>query len=101
MISWHQKAKEALKAKGIRYIDLAATLNCTESPVGHWLNGRREPDVETLRIIAREAGLSLSEMVGDDPRFVGDKAEKQLIDAFRSLTESQKNNILALITHLK
>jgi transcriptional regulator with XRE-family HTH domain len=101
MTPWYEKARLALKAKGIRYIDLAAVLGCTEGAVGHYLRGRREPTVETLRTIAEQAGLSLSEMVGDDPRFIGDADEKQLIDIYRKLGDEKRRNLLALIKALK
>lgn len=98
---WYEKARLALKRKGIRYIDLAAVLGCTEGAVGHYLRGRREPTVETLRIIAEQAGLSLSEMVGDDPRFIADTDEKQLVDLFRGLAPEKRASLLSLIKALQ
>lgn len=98
---WYKKARDALKRRGVRYIDLAVVLGCTEGAVGHYLNGRREPSVETLRTIAEQAGLALSEMVGDDPRFIADEHEKQLIDVFRQLPADKQTHLLALIDSLK
>ena len=100
MTHWYDKARAGLKARGVRYIDLATRLGCTEGAVGHYLRGRREPSVETLRIIAEAAGLSLSEMVGDDPRFVAESSEVRLIDAFRSLPEEKRQTILSLVESL-
>ena len=99
-IPWYKKAKAALKSRGIRYIDLAAMLDCTEGAVGHYLNGRREPSVETLRIIAEQAGISLSELVGDDPRFIADISEKQLIDTYRRLDPEKRQHVLAILNEL-
>ena len=101
MTPWYEKARLAIKAKGIRYIDIAAVLGCTEGAVGHYLRGRREPTVETLRIIAEQAGLSLSDMVGDDPRFIADADEKSLIDAFRKLDAEKRHSLLTLAKALK
>jgi transcriptional regulator with XRE-family HTH domain len=101
MTPWYEKARLALKAKGIRYLDLAAVIGCTEGAVGHYLRGRREPTVETLRIIAEQAGLSLSDMVGDDPRFIADADEKSLIDAFRKLDAEKRHSLLTLAKALK
>lgn len=101
MTPWYEKARLALKAKGIRYLDLAAVLGCTEGAVGHYLRGRREPTVDTLRIIAEQAGLSLSEMVGDDPRFIADPDEKRLIDTFRGLSDEQRRSLLVMVKALK
>ena len=101
MTPWYEKARLAIKAKGIRYIDIAAVLGCTEGAVGHYLRGRREPTVETLRIIAEQAGLSLSDMVGDDPRFIADADEKSLIDAFRGLDAEKRHSLLTLAKALK
>jgi hypothetical protein len=43
------------------------------------------------------AGLSLSEMVGDDPRFLVSDLDKALFDAVRPLPDDEKRALLALI----
>lgn len=57
--------------------------------------------METLRIIAQEAGISLSEMVGDDPRVISDQREKALIDVFRDLPADKQASLLNLLDSLK
>lgn len=101
METWQKKAKWALKAKGLRYCDLAAALDVTESAVGHYLNERREPPLESIKIIAQVVGLSLSEMCGDDPRFVTHDTEKQLLDNWRQLSDEDQKNFLSLLQALR
>jgi transcriptional regulator with XRE-family HTH domain len=97
---WYTKAKTILKQKGMRYIDIAQALGVTESAVGHYLTGRREPTLEVIRKIAGMCGMSLSELVGEDPRFVVDEKEKQLIDLIRQLSEPEKQAALKIIKAL-
>jgi len=97
---WYTKARSILKSKGMRYIDIAQALGVTESAVGHYLTGRREPTLEVIRKIAAMCGMSLSELVGEDPRFLVDEQEKQLIDLLRQLSESEKQAALKIIRAL-
>ena len=97
---WYIKARSILKSKGLRYIDIAQALGVTESAVGHYLTGRREPTLEIIRKIAAMCGQSLSELVGEDPRFLVDENEKQLIDLLRKLSEAEKQAALKIIKAL-
>jgi len=95
-VEWYDRAKLALKARNVRYVDLMSALGVeTAGAVGHYLNGRREPTVKQLKAIAKAAGLSLDEMTGSDPRFVNDDIEKRAIDALRNIA-SEEERIMAL-----
>ena len=97
---WYTKARIALRDAGVRFEDVATATGVTRSAVGHWLSGRREPSVEELRTIAKMAGLSLDQMVGDDPRFLISDLDKALFDAVRQLPDDQKRALLATVQAL-
>lgn len=97
---WHIRARHLIKERGLRYIDVAQALGVTESAVGHYLNGRREPTIAIMRKLAAMCGISLSELVGEDPRFVVDEQEKQLVDLIRSLSDAEKAAALKIIRAL-
>jgi transcriptional regulator with XRE-family HTH domain len=97
---WYTRARAALRDAGVRFEDVATATGVTRSAVGHWLSGRREPSVEELRTIAKMAGLSLDQMVGDDPRFLISDLDKALFDAVRQLPDEQKRALLATVQAL-
>mgnify|MGYP005809919711 CR=1 FL=1 len=68
-----QRIADALRRSGVSRSDLAAALNMSRQQVGHYINGRSMPPLDTLLLIARECGLTLSELLGEvqpaqDPR---------------------------------
>lgn len=101
MTSWHQKAKALLKAKQVKYADVAEALCVGESAVGHYLNGRREPSIDQVRTIARMAGVSMSELVGEDAYFLVNRTERGLIDDFRGLSDGEREMAARMIHSLR
>ena len=73
--------------------DLAYALNKSESAVRMWELGRSEPDVETIKLIAKRYSVSVSYLVGDDDEelyacFLSPE-EQILIAAYRDRPEMQ------------
>ncbi len=58
------RIKEIREKKGILQKDLAARLGIANNTFSQYENGKREPDVETLKRIAEALGVSLDELVG-------------------------------------
>lgn len=81
-------------------MDVADELGVGESAVGHYLNGRREPSLNQIRVIARMAGVSMSELVGEDDYFLVDKYERSLIDGFRNLSEQEREIAVRMVRSL-
>lgn len=72
--------------------EIARKMASSESAAYAWLNGNREPPLEVIRRIAKEClGVSIGELVEDDPYFVTDEKERELIDAFRKLEQIQQD----------
>ena len=73
--------------------DLAYALNKSESAVRMWELGRSEPDVETIKLIAKRYSVSVSYLVGDDDEepyaYFLSPEEKILIAAYRDRPEMQ------------
>lgn len=42
---------------GMTQEELAEKIGCTQGAVGHWLNGRRQADIETINAILKATGL--------------------------------------------
>ena len=48
MSTWYEHAKQAMEARGVSQEQMAEWLGVTQGAVGHWLNGKREPKLETI-----------------------------------------------------
>lgn len=79
------KTKVLLKAKGLKYADLAAPLKLTRQAVGHWFRNRGEPDMRQLKIIAKTLGVHWLELVDEEVDVVWNPAEKARLDQIRKL----------------
>jgi transcriptional regulator with XRE-family HTH domain len=50
---------------GVTQDQLAQELGVTRGAVGHYLNGRREPSLEQMAIIARKLNMTVAELLGE------------------------------------
>ena len=64
-MSWQDKAKLAMRTKGITQDKLAAELGISQGGLGHWLNGRREPNLDALEKMAKRLGYELADFLSD------------------------------------
>jgi transcriptional regulator with XRE-family HTH domain len=72
--------------------EISRKLESSESAAYAWLNGTREPQLEVIRRIAKEClEVSISELVEDDPYFSMDEKERELIEAYRKLEQTQQD----------
>ena len=78
--------------------EIARVTDSSESAAYSWLNGNREPTLDVIRRIAKEClGVSIGELIEDDPYFVTDEYERELIDGFRGLDKEQQDLFRQLI----
>lgn len=98
---WFDVLLQRLPERGIKRSELirkvTARLQVADSTVYAWLNGGREVSPEELKIIAEEAGFTVSELLQEDVYYLRDKAERELMDAFRSMGETERSLVLRMI----
>lgn len=75
------KIEESLRAKKMAQRDLAKKLNVTEVTVSRWLNGERDPSIETLNKIAKALDTSASYFFIDDSRQNENKMPEEKSDS--------------------
>ena len=100
MQTWNERARAAMAEKGIKIRELADTLGMSPGGAGHYLSGRRHPNPGMLRKIAKRIGISVSELVEDDPIFARDQIEHDVLEAVRQIPAEQKNAALAMLRGL-
>jgi SOS-response transcriptional repressor LexA len=64
MNAWYEHAKREMEARGISQEQMAEWLGVTQGAVGHWLNGKREPKLETINHLLGLLSLPQLSMAG-------------------------------------
>jgi transcriptional regulator with XRE-family HTH domain len=64
---FHHNLKRLRAAAGLTQAELAAKLNTPLRTVQNWEQGHREPGLDALRPIARALGVSVDELLADEP----------------------------------
>lgn len=83
------KARARLDALGKSYADLAKPLGYERQAVGHWFRGRGEPNVQQMKIMAKELGCHWLELVTDDTMVIYTEEERKRVEAMRGLSDSE------------
>ena len=64
MVAWNERLKSRMKERGTTQEDLAAILDISQSSVGHYVSGRRNPRKNVLEKIADELEVSMDWLLG-------------------------------------
>lgn len=101
MEKWNQKLQKHIRAQGMTITEAAAHLDIGRSALGHWLSGRRTPDAWKFKEIASFMGISVAELIEDDPDFARNNAEKDMLAMFRQLPPNVQAQAKAVIRALQ
>lgn len=93
---WFDRVSAALSDKGISAAAVGRALGISGQAVGMKLRGERGVSVEELKALAKLAGLSVAEAVGDDVVVIELQDEKDLIELYRLLTPEQRKLLLGM-----
>lgn len=66
----------------------------------HKLQGARPTNIDELKVMARLAGLTVAEAVGDDAVVIELRDEMDLVELYRLLSAEQRKMILGLMQGL-
>lgn len=80
--------KKFRKEKGLSQVELAEMLGFGQHAVSTWENGRREPDIATLKKLATIFECSLDELVDYNQEKIT-KEQKELFSDIEKLDETQ------------
>lgn len=100
IMRWFERVDKALKERGVSKAAVGRELGLTGSAVTHKLLGNRPTNIDELKVIARLAGMSVAEAVGDDAVVIELRDEMDLIELYRLLTPEQRKMILGLAQQL-
>ena len=100
MKTWYEKARGLMLEKNISIRELADSLGMTPGGTGHYLSGRRHPKPGMLKKIAKQIGVSVSELIEDDPAFARDDFEQEALESLRNVPVEHKQAALAMLKSL-
>lgn len=66
--NFRTRTETLLKSRGMTQRDLAARLGVSEVTVSRWLNGERNPSVQTLKRLAEILGTTPDDLLGEPAR---------------------------------
>jgi len=91
MSDWSERARDAMKRRGMTYLHLARELSVHQATVGRWLSGRSTPAAGTIRHIGSVLGIRLTDPGSAD---ACDIQESELLAAFRRMTAAERALLL-------
>lgn len=91
---WFEKAAKLIDARGIKRAEIGRRLNITGQAVTLKLQGKRPTNVKEAQVFAEFAGVSVSEMLGDDAYLIEARDEVELVELFRLLSHEQRVRLM-------
>lgn len=102
------RLKELRISRGITQEELAKHLNISNSAVGMYEQGRREPNQDMLKKMAEFFNVSVDYLIGGQPNANPTKADlerlkkiKKLNDLFEKMTPQQQELLISLAENLR
>lgn len=87
---WYERVATAITNQGLGMAEVGAALGVTPQSAGQKLGGKRGVSVDELKVLARLAGMTVSEAVGDDAVVIDLEDEKDVIELYRLLSLEQR-----------
>ena len=97
-LSLGKNLKAVLDEQKVTQKDLAKKLNIAPTTLNGYISNKREPDLETLKKIAKALGVTVDYLLGVEGGMIDLSAkEEALIWQLRRMTPSQKDVVVELI----
>jgi transcriptional regulator with XRE-family HTH domain len=93
-MAWFEKAANLIDARGVKRAEIGRRLNITGQAVTLKLQGKRPTNVKEAQVFAEFAGVSVSEMLGDEAYLIEARDEIEFIELFRSLSAEQRKRLM-------
>jgi transcriptional regulator with XRE-family HTH domain len=92
-----QRLREIRKRLGLTLREVGDRLDVTEGTVGHWENGRREPNLEKLLGLAKVLGLSPADFFTETTPSAPADSERWAAELFRTVPASKREVALEML----
>ena len=93
-MAWFEKAAQLIDARGFSRAEIGRRLNITGQAVTLKLQGKRRTNVTEAQVFAEFAGVSVSEMLGDEAYLIEARDEVEMVELFRLLSVEQRKRLM-------
>lgn len=97
---WHEKAKRLIKQKKITQEEVGVALGIKKASANHKLNGLRPTTTQEKAIIAGLIGLTLDELLCDDPDYPKATRDVEIMRMLRDIDSSDKESFIKMLKGL-
>jgi transcriptional regulator with XRE-family HTH domain len=97
---WYERAAALLEQKGVSRAEIGRRLGITGQAVTLKLQGERPTYVPEVRVIAEFAGVSVSELLGEEAHLIEARDEIEMIEMWRLLSAEQRSQVMAIMRSL-
>jgi transcriptional regulator with XRE-family HTH domain len=94
---WAIRAKALMQAHRITQQELADRLNLERNTLSHYLNGHREPDIETVAGIASILGVYTSQMLGEMPLTPDSEDTRRILQLWAEVGRDNRKSLLQIM----
>ncbi len=93
-MAWFENAAKLIDARGHSRAEIGRRLNITGQAVTLKLQGKRPTNVKEAQVFAEFAGVSVSEMLGDEAYLIEARDEIEMMELFRLLSAEQRKRLM-------
>lgn len=90
-MSFGQNLRTLIEERNMTQKELATQLNIAPSTMGSYVQNTREPDFDTLKLLAKYFDVSTDYLLDYPAKEVSTQQEVELLRIFRSLSPEQKD----------
>lgn len=90
MMKFGDRLRTLIEEREITQKELASRLNIAPSTVSSYVQSTREPDFETLKLLAKYFNVSIDYLLDCKTGHTSTRQEDELLRVFRCLSEEQK-----------
>ena len=96
-IPWYVVATRLRKEKKLTLQNIADRLGVAKSTVGHWLTGHNQASLSDIQEIALMLGTTEIRLLADDPFYISDPVEQELIRKLRNVSPAKRDVVLQML----
>jgi transcriptional regulator with XRE-family HTH domain len=85
---WYKKAKRLFRERKISQDKIGIRLGVEKASVSQKLNGKRTTTIDEVIIMADMLGMSMDELLSDDPKYTRNKQDLEIISKLRSISDA-------------
>ena len=97
---WHEKAKRLIKQNKITQEAVGEALGIKKASANHKINGVRPTSTREMAIIAGLVGLTLDELLCDDPDYPKATRDVEIMRLLRDIDPSDKESFIKMLKGL-